>query len=440
MELPPPADPRELFDEAVARLEIVSADAAPGLRWSLPECELRYAFDAKVTVRSPIRESEGGLAIRGTILMGHEGERATLQNGPIEVGTIRNGQVQPGRRQAAASLATVYLALVGRGLREVDGPTSLFSAYGEQWKGPVIYFPSLPDPSLSSETEWRIQTFPRGSATETEGRRGSLALPDAIAPPSPLPEESSATVRVDRWVRVGEHHVALLTAEWDIERSRSLSVPTKASGSIDRRTRGHARGHYAVLDTGWLLHAGVASVTETRLTSNGEGAEQRHTEISSMRLIESCQGPTLAPFPEPEETFERRAIEAYTELRNAAAATDRARLAAHLSPALRAAHGETALTNALITHLREWGPVALGSPELSHAPPSVEGNQVTLRFVGSIRAPDEVTPVELELRARIDRNAVHFEHIGISSGDSGFDVLEVSETRLHRRSPLGPGP
>ena len=114
-------------------------------------CNLNYAFEAKMLIhmtdgpeKLPPMEKSGIQMEGGFTLSNRDPEGLVIQNREILMSHVRGETVNPGVTQPAGSLAPIYLKKTqdGYGLQEVEGPTSLWAAFGS-FPGFTVFFMAI---------------------------------------------------------------------------------------------------------------------------------------------------------------------------------------------------------------------------------------------------------------------------------------------------------
>jgi hypothetical protein len=274
---PPPVsqfDPQlgNRFVLAAEGLEVADAVARDrGPSWQPPTCELEYRF----------RIEFGGEGVARTAFDGSWTARAEspgmiLKNGEIRPVNLADPTRRAGEGTAAGSLAEIHLQTDGRAWTEVDGPTSLWSAY-QGWVGLTKFHPALPDGGApGSSADWIQQHHKPGAAGRVEGQRGSLEVPDGVELPKPEPIAVVARVTLERWIEIGGT-AAVVIRSW--------------SERDEEEVHERSQGQFVVLDSGVLLHAELRERATHKI-----GASSYEVAIEGeARLVRSCGGPVLPP-------------------------------------------------------------------------------------------------------------------------------------------------
>lgn len=369
------------FEAAAQGLEQRDAAAPGAWAWTLPSCELEYAFRVTLDMTVVGEEMPGsGLTIFGSWTARGEGSRMILRNGDVTIAHLSDGARRPGMTEAAGKLAEIRLETDGRRWTEVDGPTSLWSAYGS-WYGLTTFYPALPEgTAAAAASDWPITIFDRSGGGKVEAERGSLELPEGTELPEPETETVHAHVELQRWIELAGRRAAVLRSRSDHDGGGPLGGMGLLGGMKAERS---GQGQFVVSADGVLIHAEQRDRTEVKMRMGTKTMEQLHVLVAEARLLRDCNGPVLPEFPDDRSPSER-ALEAVAALRNHAAAGEQAQIEALLDPELVAAHPEAA--GCLIGFAKRYGPTALGMPELP------AGDQI--RQSGSA--------VDLRLHARLD--------------------------------------
>lgn len=415
---------------AVARLPDTRRPAS--IAWTAPTCPSTYHVDARVQMHlvepsndaTKLAGMTDGVAVDGVATVeDRAGKGAVVRYGEVATGLMGGGVKRPASVQPAGTLAETRLQLAGAQWVEIDGPTSLWGAFGS-FPGVAVFFPALPGAATS--TPWTLTVHESSDAAAVEAARGSMSLPEGFAPPAPDPHDYAATVELEGWLDVAGEPVAVLSAKWaDVVESELEGMKLHADVAFE--------GRYAVLASGRLLYAHVEGTTDAEMSGLGltEPMKQRHELVATARSTASCAGPVLVP---PAAAFEPEAalLRRHVELRTAIVGGDSDAIIAPLAPEILRAHGRDALVDLLRDHVRRLGPFALGTPELA-SDTQRNGDRVTARMTGSAGTHGTVhTIVEGEVRdgvVVITRIAT-----GLHRKDE-TSVLEISATRLHSTDP-----
>ena len=444
-----------------ADLDLPGVTATPtdaprkGVSWAAPPPEgLQYAFTASFEMAMTEPDEPTPMPAMGMVIDGsatarpseHEGADWALHNGEIEIAHVREGTRNPGGTQVPDTLAPILLHSAGRGLAEVDGPTSLWAAYGT-FTGLVLFWPDLPRRSRpGSKTSWSFDQWSRSSGAEVEVRRGTIEVPEGYEFGEPASLQHDAQVVLDSWIDVDGTPAAVLIASWEVleEATQSQEIPlSDDSPPVRRETHTRAlqrcEARWVVLQTGHLLYASLSTTNHVTMHTrsgdedDGMDMQQLHTLTAECRLVGAPSGPVLAPFTReipPAEAL----LDAHLALRDALWLRDRDAAAALIAPEVLEAHGRDVVLDLLIGHVHRYSVRVLGYPELA---PGVECDDQGCRT--------SLHGSALHLRQddrSWDRISVHTEVRGVGptigflgtdrvQGRETWDLLEVSAGRLH---------
>lgn len=346
------------FALAAAGLEHSTMDAREqGPKWQPPACELEYQFRVRIGDGT---NRDGPESAKATWISGPWTARADepgmiLKNGELRLVNMRGARAGAAvERVRAGSLAEVQLKHVHNEWSEVDGPTTLWSAYGS-WSGLNKFYPALPElGAAGSDATWHMRVHERKSSAIVEGRRGSLEVPDGVVLPEPeldVRNYRNPKVTVERWIEIGDA-AAVVLRSW----SELVNGNTKI-GPDEPKVREVSQGRFVVLDSGVLLHAELREHMKFDVFD-------MHTEIeidAEARLVRGCGGPVLPRMPDVPSAPEL-ALEAVARLRDWAQAGDHAQLYQRLDEALLTSEPKAA--QCLINAIERFGVESFGAPKL----------------------------------------------------------------------------
>ncbi len=416
----------------------VRAGTPADLRWTLRDgCPLAYEWHirSRVLPNAQARAHgavEIGMEASGRVEGDARGGVASLRVLWRELRHVQGGARSAPQREEGVA-APVLLRVDGRDLREVDGPTTMWAAYGT-FGGLVRFFPTLPaGPAAGATTAWRFQVFPTNVGAATDVRRGGLRLPPGAGLPGAPPTEYSGTARVAQWLSLDGEDVAVV----ETEAAREHREPVPGVAGVELRSTWRTRGEHLVSARGGRLLLARYD-DETELRSRGApaaGLDQDHRTHGEIRLVAACDGVTLrSPLPAPSP--QDRAVAAVTALRNAVAQGDRAATLAGLAPALRTRHGDDALWQTLSGFVRRHGAVSLGFTEVL-APDAVAAVGPTawrVALLGRCEAcPTRRLTNSLEVRVDLTPEGARVQEIRSSSVQgpgAPADLLFVGEGAL----------
>jgi hypothetical protein len=408
------------FDAAVVGLQVAKADP-PGssLRWQTPSCELEYQFLVTLDIELVGEDSKmpsSGLRIAGG-WTAHAGDsRMLLRNRELILSHVQAGIQRPGNAQPAGTLAEIRLETDGRTWSEVDGPTSLWSAYGS-WAGLVLFHPAIPErTTLGAQGDWPLLLLDRGAGVRVEVERGSFEVPEGYELVEPSSQTIPARVELQRWIDIGGTRAAVLRARYGLD-ADSPFIGGSLLGSLDADKTSEAQ--YVVLDSGVLLHAELQERTKLKMRVGlGKSMQQLHTLDAEARLIRGCGGPVLPSFPD-EHTPAELALELAVALRQHASVGELEPLAALLDPELRAAHPDAA--RCLVETMKLFGWRALGTPELPMGDDvRTDGPRVMLRLPVRMSIDGEDVSGEVELTVMVEGTEARLAALSLTRfGDLG---------------------
>lgn len=352
------------FDAAAAGLSLRETEAPESaLRWQPPSCELEYQFRVTLDIEMLGEASKlpsSGLRIDGGWTAQADGSRMLLRNREVLLSHVQGGTQRPGIAEPAGALAEIRLETDGLAWTEVDGPTSLWSAFGS-WMGLMLFYPAVPERTTAGERgTWSMLVHDGGAGVRVEAERGNLELPDGYEFAEPASQVVPVHVELQRWIDIAGTRAAVLRSRFEIGDSSPLAGGLSLFASLAGDKTGEAQ--FVVLDSGVLLHAELHERTNVKMRMGlGKSMRQLHTMHAEARLIRGCAGPVLPSFPD-EQTAAERALELVVALRQHAAANELERVSALLEPELTLEHPHAA--RCLIATLQQFGPRALGTPEL----------------------------------------------------------------------------
>ncbi len=417
----------------------VGEGTARPVRWSLRDgCSLSYEWHVAQRIHPNAAARRHRIPVTGIDASGRA--EGTAQGGVLtlrvlwrELRNVSDDTVSSPQRDEGIA-APVMLRVAQRSLREVDGPTSTWAAYGT-FHGLVRFFPTLPEGTrVGAVTPWRFEVFPTNAGFATDVRRGGARLPPGARVDPGTPTAIEATARLARWIRVDDEDVAVIETEASREDRQALP---QLGADAALRTRWRSRGEHLVsARNGRLLLARYDDVQEIR----GSGAqaanlEQDHRTHGELRLVSACDGVTLRS-PLPAQTPQDRAVRAVTSLRNALAQNDRAAALAALAPSLRTRHGDDVLWRVLSGFVERHGALSLGVTEIINegdVTPQGAG-QWRVRLIGRCEAcPEGRSSNPLLMRVVLTEGGARVAEIrsshmqGVEVGD---DLLRVDDDLL----------
>ncbi len=420
---------------SVKRLASVPTDP---VTWKAPSCPLRYRFGADFKLAAlegepPVAVGGEGARIAGDVTMvAGPDDLAVIRNGDLEISQVNGGLKRPGSPQPAGSLAEVRLRRDGAQWSEVDGPTTLWSAYGS-FPGLVEFWPALPPAAApGSSSPWALTVHSRGDGVRVETTRGTFEVPEGTALPEPSPHTYDAEVELQGWLSVGGQSTAVLVATWTYDSKLDPPDPTSAAGDMDVDYTMDATSRAVVLDNGRLLWASVDRTVHAsyKMRARAEPMRQRHDIHATIQLVDACDGPVLdTPVAEP--SVEEATLAAIAELRLAAFEGDAERVIDQLAPEVVAAHGAKATVAALRKHVAKHGAAALGLVEIADDIQHV-GDRMTVRLEGYSQDLDDDASVSTVFVVELRGGRPVILSIGTDTveRDEGWRMLEVSADRL----------
>jgi hypothetical protein len=270
------------------------------LRYRVHDCELGYQLSS--TVLGEITKAKGRTPAGQEVTLELIARRHAPQTLAFSLVGQRTFRLADGRRvaleQPTPTFAEARVVVDGGSLREIEGPTSLWSVFGA-FPGLVHFFPALPASSaIASRAPWKLAVHQPRDALPVEAKRGAARLPAGDRVMVMAPRVKAVTVELRSWLAVGKHAAAVLEASWN--HRQTLHSTAKEL----RSERWLAR--YVVLDDGRLLWASALVTRAQRWTPLVEGAdeapkraagegEQRGESVHELRLVKSCNGPVLPP-------------------------------------------------------------------------------------------------------------------------------------------------
>ncbi|MFO0625905.1 MAG: hypothetical protein U0325_09845 [Polyangiales bacterium] len=409
------------------------------VRWSLRDgCSLSYEWQIAQRIHPRAEARRHPIPVTGIDASGRaegaaRGGVLTLRVSWRELRHVTGDSISAPQRDEGIA-APVMLRVAQGSLREVDGPTSTWAAYGT-FHGLVRFFPSLPEGTrVGAVTPWRFEVYPAHAGFATDARRGGARLPTG-ARVDPAPATAfAATARLARWIRVDDDDVAVIETEAAREERQALP---QLGPDASVRTRWTSRGEHLVsARSGRLLLARYDDLQEIRGAGAGAGnLSQDHRTHGELRLVSACDGVTLRS-PVPALTPADRAVLAVTTLRNALAQNDRAATLAALAPSLRTRHGDDALWRLLSGFVQRHGALSLGMTELLHeggvTPAGADAWRV--RLLGRCEAcPARRTSDSLAMRVVLADGVGRVAEIRASRAQGvevGDDLLRVDDDLL----------
>jgi hypothetical protein len=277
----------ERFVVAAAKLASNPADArelAPS--WRAPDCKLQYEFRMEVG-NADTSAPTSRMLIAGSWTASAKAPGMILKNGEIGIGQVA-GPMRQAVATPAGSFAEIRLQTDGRSWTEIDGPTTLWSAYGS-WIGLTTFYPALPESGApGSSVDWTLQFFDRSAGGRVEAERGSLEVPDDVELPKPEPTTRTPRVTLERWIEVGGKPAAVF---------RSWSEIDELDAEVPDEPRVHeiSQGQYVVLESGELLHAELIERAKYRIGTGEQAVEYDIATEGEARLVRGCGGPVLTP-------------------------------------------------------------------------------------------------------------------------------------------------
>jgi hypothetical protein len=421
------------FDTAVAGLEVAAVDPPESaLRWQAPSCELEYQLRVTIDIELVGEETSlpsSGLRIVGGWTARADGARMLLRNGDLNLSHVQAGIQRPSNGQPAGTLAEIRLETNGSMWTEVDGPTSLWSAFGS-WSGLTLFHPAIPEATTPGAGGlWPLLLHERGAGVRVEVERGSLEVPEGYEFTEPQTQTIPARVELQRWISIAGTPAVVLRSRYEIGENSPFSGFGMLGGLIaDERSE----AQYVVLDSGVLLHAELHEQTNVKMSVGiGKTMHQLHTLTGEARLVRGCAGPVLPRFPD-ERTPSERALELVVALRQHAVSRELEPLAAMIDPELLTAHPEVAGCLAAATERFGWR--ALGTPELPMLDDiRTEGAAVTMRL--SVRligeSEDDTDSGEVELGIVVEGTQARLASLELRRFGDDTPLL-----RLHASQPL----
>lgn len=446
----PEAFAEALPDDLKVALSTVIPDQAPSYTLErLAACPLRYEFVADINIISPEEFSPVGRAIdlkstyEGAFTASVEDQQLSLRSGTIDrFEYVEDERVRhPGI--AADVLAPVLLNVESSQLIEHDGPSTLWSAMGE-FPGLTIFFPALPESAqVGSTASWTPRIHQRGSSIGVETRRGQARAPEGFTAPKAQGTTHEASVKLERWLSLGDSQAALLKADWstgpyeEYMRTRDGASPEPVHLTLTQNDT--YSGTYVVSEAGRVLFSSVQSTREQHITGTG-GFPEQHVIITlsaQMNLVQGCDDPVLSSAAESPDLEIDEATRVVNRFIAAVKSNDLAALNALLSPALRQKPGSQEILDTLRDHLDTHGPDALGHPELPiDLADFDQGQRVELAGPSTLLLGQEnnvlvtvyyTEPIEGEMRI-IGMGA------DTSARDMHWNVLEITEKRFFRQA------
>ncbi len=441
-------DVRQIQQRLAKALTVTLHSGAPPttpITWTAPSCPLRYQFQADATmsladaIDRPASFRNQGIRVAGdfTMLRG-DGDLALIRNGEIELSQVLDGIKNPGGKEKAESMAEIRLRRDGPQWIEVDGPTTLWSAYGS-FPGFVEFWPALPSTTAPGSTApWALTMHDRSSGMKVESTRGSVEVPEGYEFPTPKPETFDAQVEIQGWLEIEGQPAVVLVSQWSHDGSSTMgpeagAAPSKpAFPTIDLEVSIQARSRYVVLANGRLLWADVHRINNVEMRPpKRESIKQRHELRATARLVEACDGPVIAGPPSP-PSAEESALETFALLRNAAAEDDPDQIAEHLAPELLRAHGKEPLLRTLREHVARLGVGALGAPEIA-MDVRRDGDRIRIHLLGNARMPDgSGMTVHTVAWTQTHDGKTTIVTLGTDTTekDEGWSLLELSATAM----------
>lgn len=411
------------FDTAAAGLELAEAPAPESaLRWQPPSCELEYQFRVTLDIELVGEDTSlpsSGLRIAGGWTAQADGSRMLLRNRDIVISHVQAGIQRPGNPQPAGTLAEIRLETDGRSWTEVDGPTSLWSAFGS-WMGLTLFHPAMPEGTTpGARGAWPLLVHDRAGGARVEVERGSFEVPEGHEFTEPTSQAIPARVELQRWIDLAGTRAAVLRSRYEIDGDSPFAGGLGLVASLDADKTSEAQ--HVLLDSGVLLHAELRERTNVEMRiglGKSKSMQQLHTLDAEARLIRSCTGPVLPSFPD-QRTPAERALEFVVALRQHAAAGELEPLSALLEPELRAAHPEAA--RCLVATMQLYGWRALGTPELPMDDDVwTDGTRVILRLPVRLSIDGDDVHGEIDLTVNVEGAQARLAALGLRRfGDEG---------------------
>lgn len=442
----------------------VGTPATPPARlgYARPGATLSYEFSSTTTMEveflpppgaSENEKKKSALGVeQSREMMGHGMRvlgRAELRPGAApermdlhvtELGVGMGGGVVTRR---SSPVADVFLLPGERRVREVDGPTTIWSAFGT-FRGLTLFFPDLPEGAGSTQA-WELAVHGQACGAAVEVRRGGTKAPPGFKAPAPRPETLGATATFERWIAVDGEPAGVVRTRWTFgdPAVRPLPAPPAAPTlQVSAGSTGTGEGVHVILASGAVLYASIRETTDFEMRyPKGDVMKQHHVTTAELRLV-GGPGTRMLPRPAAPLSLGERAKECVRAFRDAVAAGKPGAAVALLEPELVTRHGKGALEALLAEHVQRYGPASLGILELPgrtrhgkrvvHL--EVTGNLARARASGNHRGVTlevELVDAGPAMRIRQLRSRIGFEPVA--------NVLEISIARLYSsaRAPGG---
>ena len=188
-------------------------DVSSSPRYRVADCSMRYQMRSVQTMDVAPGRPPAGTRVDIEVRANRDPQqpkRFVLTLHKAQVSRLAEGKRQAMDSQPSTRFAPVWLRTSGRAWQEEDGPTSLWSAFG-LFPGVSRFFPTLPDePSIGSETAWKVVTHAPQMALPVEVRRGNTSrtrkdLDDKMGPDKERPLQGELTVRIRASTFVSRH-------------------------------------------------------------------------------------------------------------------------------------------------------------------------------------------------------------------------------------------
>jgi len=285
---PPPSEAPARLWRSVAK-EGWGAEAEPPektVRWQVPSCPLRYVLRSRHLYDVAEGREPAGQAIRVEIVANPSEGGVTLQATEVATSLVADGARGTPSQHATIDWALPQVTTDGTSWRELDGPTTLWSAYSTV---PALtgFFPDLPRAGqVGARIAWGVDIHQQRTTKEIERRRA-----EGRPVPSVTPTHRERSLEVTGFIDLDGATALVLEGSW------SMMVDIRDRMLMRRAERW--RGHFVVVaDSGRLLHAALVgrSLQELELDDR-ERRESRGRGEIELRLVEACDGPTLPPVP-----------------------------------------------------------------------------------------------------------------------------------------------
>lgn len=444
---PKSSDDRQTLDLPAGLAELTSDTATQAEppketpTYHVPEtCTLEYRFRAEFSTKlKGSKRPAQGMVTDSTFEMSRGGPADfEITWGDILLAHDREGVERPGVTQLGAQLAETWLEATNGELKEVEGPTAAWSAFGTV-PGPVIAFPKIPK-RKGEKLEWAPSAYSQGSGTAVEIERGGQPK-TAQQLPEPFALPYRGEIELMDWVSIQGERAALLQADWTASVSESTEV---AGNEIQDSASLKAQAGYLVSEKGRVLLARVKSNATQEMKIPGAPDGGMTTQVatdSTLRLVKACEDEdaTFAP-PHKEQRTDERALTFLRDHRNKLVAQNYDEAAADFARSIQDQHGAE-LPRLLSEHFGRFGALSFGRPELANDTRELGGGRIEAKLGGTaenfegLESGRKMTVhTHIEVGFEDDKPVIEVLGTDTTPKSEGWKLLTISDKRLHSKA------